>query len=75
MKIVKSAVVGLLFVLGSALLIPILALIAVMMAPPAAVGTALGWDPVSFLKSPTGWALLALIFTAGFLWECRLLSH
>ena len=30
-----------------------------------------GWDPTSFVRQPSIWAISALIFVSGFVWEFR----
>ncbi len=32
---------------------------------------ATGWDPTSFVRQPSIWAISALIFVSGFSWEFR----
>jgi hypothetical protein len=36
----------------------------------------IGWDPVSFARTPAGWIILVLAFLAGFWWQYnRLATH
>ncbi len=75
MNVIKSAVVGMLLVFGFALASPLLAMAIAMLLPSPKGGGSWGWDPVSFVRSPLAWAILAAIFAAGFVWEYRRLAH
>ncbi len=75
MNLVKSAVVGILFVLGFALVCPVVMIAALMLLPPKGGGASVGWEPVSVMRSPLAWTILAAVFVIGFVWEYRRLAH
>lgn len=71
MIFVKSIGVGLLFVLGFALVSPIIALSVLSFLPATKTGGSWGWDPASFVRTPLAWAIILAIFAAGSIWEYR----
>lgn len=71
MNVVKSIVVGLLFVLGLAVISPLIALAVASVLPSPKHGGSWGWDPVWFARSPLAWAIIVVIFAAGAVWEYR----
>ncbi|MFY9912237.1 MAG: hypothetical protein WCF22_19945 [Candidatus Sulfotelmatobacter sp.] len=71
MNVVKSIVVGLLFVLGFAVISPLIALAVASVLPSSKDGGSWGWDPVWFARSPLAWAIIVVIFAAGAVWEYR----
>jgi hypothetical protein len=50
------------------------ALFVIVSRRPAGHEGGIGWDPVSFARTPAGWMILALAFASGFWWEYRRLA-
>jgi len=67
----KSVGVGLLSVLGFALVSPLVFVAITLFLPAPREGGSWGWDPVAFIKSPLSWVILMLVFVTGFVWEYR----
>jgi uncharacterized membrane-anchored protein len=71
----KSAIVGLLTLLASAIAVNIAALITlVWMSRRLEDESVYGWDFVSFVRTPLAWAIFLLAFAAGSYWEYRKLA-
>ncbi|HUH63568.1 MAG TPA: hypothetical protein VLZ50_11240, partial [Terracidiphilus sp.] len=76
MNLVKSIGVALLFIVVG-LLITFLGGLAylLMVLPPLKENEAIGWDPISFARSPLSWVIVLVSFALGFAWEYRRLLH
>ena len=70
MNLIKSIGVGLLFVV-MAFLAVFVGVLAYVFFAPSKDGVAVGWDPVSFVRSPSSWIIVLISFALGFLWEYR----
>lgn len=68
----KSAIAGVVAVFLCAMIVVLTALGAIIWMSRRAQGdTVIGWDFVSFAKTPLAWAIFSLAFAAGFYWEYR----
>ena len=68
----KSAIVGVVALSLCAMIVVLTALVAIIWMSRRAEGdTVIGWDFVSFAKTPLAWAIFLLAFVAGFYWEYR----
>jgi hypothetical protein len=71
MVFLKSLVAGTVAVATAGALSPIVMGIYFLVVYRPQANEAIGWDPTSFAKQPMIWAVAALIFLAGFVWEFR----
>lgn len=71
MNLIKSIGVGLLFVVMAFLVLFVGVLAYLFFASSKDGVTTVGWDPVSFVKSPYSWITVLTSFALGFLWEYR----
>ena len=73
----KSAIAGVVAVFLCALIVVLTALAAIIWMSRRAEGdTVIGWDFVSFAKTPLAWTIFLLAFTVGFYWQFhRSVSH
>jgi hypothetical protein len=68
----KSAIAGVGALVLCAMIVVLTALMAIIRMSSRADGdTVIGWDFVSFAKTPLAWAIFVLAFAAGFYWEYR----
>ncbi len=71
MVYLKSVLAGIAAVVIAMALSPFVAMLYIYLAYKPTGDEQLGWDPVSFAKTPAVWLIIALIFAAGFFWEFR----
>jgi cell division protein FtsX len=71
MVFLKSLVAGTVAVAMAGALSPIVMGVYFYVVYRPAANEAIGWDPTSFVKQPMIWAVTAVIFLAGFVWEFR----
>ncbi len=71
MFFLKSLVAGTVAVAMAGALSPIIMGIYFYVVYRPDANEAIGWDPTSFVKQPMIWAVTAVIFLAGFVWEFR----
>jgi hypothetical protein len=73
----KCAIVGVVALSLCAMIVVLTALVAIIWMSRRAEGdTVIGWDFVSFAKTPLVWTIFLLAFAAGFYWEyCRATAH
>ncbi|MFI5115394.1 MAG: hypothetical protein ACHP8B_01715 [Terriglobales bacterium] len=71
MNLIKAIGVGLLFVVMAFLVLFVGVLAYLFFASSKDGVTTVGWDPVSFVKSPYSWIIVLTSFALGFLWEYR----
>jgi hypothetical protein len=68
----KSAIAGVVAVFLCAMIVVLTALVEIIWMSRRAEGeTVIGWDFVSFAKTPLAWVIFLLAFAAGFYWEYR----
>ena len=68
----KSAIAGVGALFLCAMIVVPMALVAIIWMSRRAEGdTLIGWDFVSFAKTPLAWAIFLLALVAGFYWEYR----
>ena len=68
----KGAIAGIVSVFLCAMIVVLAALMVMLWMSRRAEGdTVIGWDFVSFAKTPLAWAIFLLAFVAGFYWEYR----
>jgi hypothetical protein len=70
----KSAIAGIVALVVSTVLFPVLGILLYTLVTRPPAGTAIGWDPVSAAKSPTVWLVASAVFGAGFYWEFHRLT-
>lgn len=70
MVYLKSAAVGIIAVFIGMILF-VLAMMIYFSLVTKRTGEAIGWDPVSFVRSTLGRVIIVVAFVAGFLWEFR----
>jgi hypothetical protein len=65
----KCIIVGIAALVIAAMLFPVVGILlyTLIARPPADV--AIGFDPVSAVKSPTVWLIALIVFAVGFYWE------
>jgi cell division protein FtsL len=73
----KSAIAGVVAVVLCAMIVVLTAPVATIWMSRRAEGeTVIGWDFVSFAKTPLAWAIFLLAFAVGFYWEyCSATAH
>jgi small-conductance mechanosensitive channel len=70
----KSALVGLAAIVIAELVVivaGITALVVIASRRPSGSEGWIGWDPISFARTPAGWIILVVAFVTGFWWEHR----
>jgi hypothetical protein len=68
----KSAIAGGVAVFLCAMIVVLTALVTILwMSRRAEGGTVIGWDFVSFAKTPLAWITFLLAFAVGFYWQYR----
>lgn len=68
----KGAIAGVVAVFLCAMIVVLTALVAIIWMSRRAKGdTVIGWDFVSFAKTPLAWVIFSLAFAVGFYWEYR----
>jgi uncharacterized BrkB/YihY/UPF0761 family membrane protein len=76
MNLIKSIGVGLFFALAGLLIFELGGAVYLLLTHPALKeNEAIGWDPVSFAKTPLPWIIALVGFTLGFAWEYRRLLN
>ena len=66
----KSAIAGVVAIFLCAMIVVLTALVAIIWMSRRAEGdTVIGWDFVSFAKTPLAWVIFLLTFAVGFYWE------
>jgi hypothetical protein len=75
MVYVKSILAGLAFVVVSALVLPVVALMAPTVRYRRGGYEGIGFDPSLLVHWPVAWVVGAVIFSAGFYWELQRASR
>ncbi len=71
MVYLKSFIAGTAALVMAAALSPILMGVYFLVVYRNGADEGAAWDPTSFARQPLTWAILVLIFVAGFVWELR----
>jgi hypothetical protein len=72
----KSIAAGLVALVVSAVIVPVVVAIFLRITMKPAPGELIGWDPVSLVRAyPVAYLLPVIIFLAGFIWEFRRASR